>query len=318
MKGALLLAASTLALAAPALAMQPGPLVDATWLKDQLGSDDLVVLDVRSAIDDGGDRASFEAARIPGSRYSNYAKAGWREKRDGVVGLMPGVDELETLIGNLGIDNDDTVVVVSAGTGATDFGSAARVYWTFKALGHDEVTILNGGFTGWQAQGFTIASGPTQAPEAATFEGELQEALLATTEEVESARKVGEQLVDARPPAFYRGETQSPAVRVPGTIPGAVNFPHNVSFETRDGAYYLQPDSVKTRIDELGLDRKAPTVVFCNTGHWAASGWFQLGEIGGMENITMYDGSMAAWTRDDEHPVQLAGRGVVSVGELAK
>ncbi|WFM72120.1 sulfurtransferase [Halomonas sp. CKK8] len=319
MQRTLLLAAGTLALAGPAHALHPAPLVDAAWLDSQLGSDDLVVLDVRSAIDDGGDRESFEAARIPGSRYSSYTDAGWREDRDGVAGLMPAVDDLEALIGGLGIDNDDTVVVVSSGTGPTDFGSAARVYWTFKALGHDEVTILNGGFAGWEQQGFETASGTASDPDAVDFSATLQEQLLATTDEVEAAREADETtLVDARPPAFYRGETQSPAARVPGTIPGSVNLPHDGSLEARDGAYFLQPDSLKARIDELGLDQEAPTVAFCNTGHWAASGWFQLSEIGGLKNTTMYDGSMAAWTRDDDRPVQLADRGTVSVGELAE
>lgn len=318
MKAIFLLAAGSLAFAGPALAMHPAPLVEADWLEGQLGSDDLVVLDVRSGIDDGGDRDAFEAARIPGSRYSNYTDAGWREDRDGVAGLMPEVDDLEALIGGLGIDNDDTVVVVSAGTGPTDFGSAARVYWTFKALGHDEVTVLNGGFAGWQRQGHEVASGPVEAPEAARFEGELREALLATAEEVEAAREAGEQLVDARPPAFFNGETQSPAARVPGTIPGSVNLPHDSHLVERDGAYYLDAEALAAHIDELGLDREAPTVAFCNTGHWAASGWFQLSELGGLENATMYDGSMAAWTRDDERPVQLAERGTLSVGELVE
>ncbi|MBS9405524.1 sulfurtransferase [Halomonas sp. TRM85114] len=305
-------------MAGPAHALHPSPLVDAAWLEGQLGSDDLVVLDVRSAIDDGGNRESFEAARIPGSRYSSYTDAGWREERDGVAGLMPAGDDLEVLIGGQGIDNADTMVVVPAGTGPTDVGSAARIYWTFEALGHDEVTILNGGFAGWEQQGLEVARGPVEAPEAASFEGSLRESLLATTEEVATAREADEQLVDARPPAFYKGETQSPAARVPGTIPGSVNLPHDGSFEERDGAYYLQPDSLKARIDNLGLDHEAPTVAFCNTGHWAASGWFQLSEIGGLENVTMHDGSMAAWTRDDERPVQLADRGTVSVGELTE
>ncbi|MGM0701021.1 MAG: sulfurtransferase [Pseudomonadota bacterium] len=316
MKYHLLLAAGSLAFAGPALAMHPSPLVEADWLEGKLGNDDLVVLDVRSSIDDGGDRNAFEAARIPGSRYSSYTDDGWREKRDGVAGLMPAVDDLETLIGGLGIDNGDTVVVVSAGTGPTDFGSAARIYWTFKALGHDEVTVLNGGFAGWEAQGHEVASGATVAPQAADFEGELRNSLLATTEEVEAAREAGEQLVDARPPAFFAGETQSPAARVPGTIPGSVNLPHDGALMERDGAYYLEPETLKANIEALGLDPDAPTVAFCNTGHWAASGWFQLSEVGGIDNATMYDGSMAAWTRDDAHPIQLAERGTVTVGDL--
>ncbi|MFY0992068.1 sulfurtransferase [Halomonas sp. C05BenzN] len=318
MRSPLILAAGALAIAGPAHALHPSPLVEAEWLDEQLGSDGLVVLDVRSRIDDGGDRDTFEAARIPGSRYSNYTDAGWREGRDDVAGLLPDVADLEKLIGGLGIGNDDTVVIVPAGTGPTDFGSAARVYWTFKVLGHDEVTILNGGFSGWEQQGYEIASGPVGDTQAASFEGSLQESLLATTEEVEAARQAGEQLVDARPPAFFTGETQSPATRVPGTIPESANLPHDGALTERDGAYYLEPERLQANIDESELDRGAPTVAFCNTGHWAASGWFQLSEIGGFENATMYDGSMAEWTRDDARPMHLADRGLVTVGELAE
>ncbi|MCE8041534.1 sulfurtransferase [Halomonas daqingensis] len=303
-------------MAGTAQAMHPAPLVEAEWLNDQLNNESLVVLDVRSSIDDGGDRNAFEAARIPGSRYSNYAEEGWREERDGVVGLMPDPDDLAQLIGGLGIANDDTVIVVPAGTGPTDFASATRVYWTFKALGHDEVAILNGGFAGWEQQGFETASGPAAPPEATMFSATLREELLATDEQVEASQQAGEQLVDARPEGFYVGTQQSPDVRVPGTIPDAVNLPHDGALVERDGAWYLEPERLTAAIDALELDRETPTVAFCNTGHWAASGWFQLSEVGGLSDVTMYDGSMAAWTRDDSRPVHLAGRGVVSVGEL--
>ncbi|WP_234250043.1 sulfurtransferase [Billgrantia desiderata] len=316
MRTPLILAAGALAMAGTAQAMHPAPLVEAEWLNDQLNNESLVVLDVRSSIDDGGDRNAFEAARIPGSRYSNYAEEGWREERDGVVGLMPDPDDLAQLIGGLGIANDDTVIVVPAGTGPTDFASATRVYWTFKALGHDEVAILNGGFAGWEQQGFETASGPAAPPEATMFSATLREELLATDEQVEASQQAGEQLVDARPEGFYVGTQQSPDVRVPGTIPDAVNLPHDGALVERDGAWYLEPERLTAAIDALELDRETPTVAFCNTGHWAASGWFQLSEVGGLSDVTMYDGSMAAWTRDDSRPVHLAGRGVVSVGEL--
>ncbi|MBA2778365.1 sulfurtransferase [Billgrantia kenyensis] len=316
MRTSLILAAGALAMTGTAQAMHPAPLVEAEWLEDQLNNDDLVVLDVRSSIDDGGDRAAFEAARIPGSRYSNYAEEGWREERDGVVGLMPEADDLAQLIGGLGIANDDTVIVVPAGTGPTDFASATRVYWTFKALGHDEVAILNGGFTGWEQQGFKTASGPADPPEATTFSATMREELLATDEQVEASQQAGEQLVDARPEGFYAGTRQSPDVQVPGTIPDAVNLPHDGALVKRNGAWYLEPDRLTEAIDALALDHEARTVAFCNTGHWAASGWFQLSEVGGLADVTMYDGSMAAWTRDDSRPVHLAGHGVLTVGEL--
>ncbi|MEQ6918099.1 sulfurtransferase [Halomonas aquatica] len=297
-----------LAGAAQASAADVDPLVEAGWLVERLGSEDLVVLDVRSGIDDGGDRSSFDASHIPGSVYSSYTDAGWREARDGVAGLLPSLSSLEQLIGGLGIDNDDTMVIVPAGTGATDFGSAARVYWTFKVLGHEEVAILDGGFAGWQAQGHEVASGATVQPEAADFQGELDETLIATTEEVQAARESQAQLVDARPADYFRGENQSPAAAAPGTIPGARNLPYHRLLTQRQQAWYLDTAVLGSRINEAELDGEAPTVAFCNTGHWAATDWFVLSEIAGFDNVSLYDGSMAEWTRDKSLPLAFADR----------
>lgn len=306
----LLMTAGALILSTQALASDMPALVDGDWLEQRLGDNDLVILDVRSAIDDGGDRSAFEAAHIPGSRYSNYIQDGWRESRNDVAGLMPQVEQLEGLIGGLGIGNDDSVIVVPAGTGETDFGSAARIYWTFKVLGHDRVAILDGGFAGWQQQGREIASGSPATPEPQTFQASLREALIATTEEVEKARSSQAQLVDARPSDYFSGDTTSPAVRRAGTIPGSTNLPHHTLMRGNEGAFFLDTEGLQARINEAELDRSVKTIAFCNTGHWAATDWFVLSEIAGFDNVSMYDGSMAEWTISDSRPVQAAKRGL--------
>src|SRR4249919_1971024 len=113
----------------PALAGPVEPLVTAPWLKDHQSDPSIVVLDVRSAIDGGGAEA-FAKAHIPAAVHSDYDKAGWRVTRDGVPFRLPSVAQLEKLIGELGIDEDNHVVVVPAGVHASDFAAAARVYWT--------------------------------------------------------------------------------------------------------------------------------------------------------------------------------------------
>ena len=72
----LLAGAGLMMAASSALAADVSPLVEADWLSDRLDDDDLVVLDVRSGIDGGGDRGTFEAAHIPGSVYSSYTDDG--------------------------------------------------------------------------------------------------------------------------------------------------------------------------------------------------------------------------------------------------
>jgi thiosulfate/3-mercaptopyruvate sulfurtransferase len=286
------------------------PLVDADWLNERLDQDNLVVLDVRSGIDNGGDRSTFENGHIPGAVYSHYVNDGWRESRDGVSGVLPPVRSLERLISSLGIANDDTVVVVPAGTGATDFGSAARVYWTFRVLGHDDVTILNGGFAGWKAAGKPVEQGQGERRDVAQFNGELQQELLATLEEVEAARESQAQLVDARPEDYFRGENQSPAARAPGTIPGANNMPHQSFLSERDQVFYLDEALVSDRVNTAKLDRDARTIAFCNTGHWAATDWFVMSELAGFREVALYDGSMAEWSQDSNRPMQVAKKGL--------
>lgn len=304
--------------ATQAHALEMTPLVNASWLDQHLQADDLVVLDVRSAIDDGGDADSFAKAHIPGSLYSSYTDAGWRETRDEVPGVMPSVDELEALIGGLGIGNDSQVVIVPAGTGSTDFGSAARVYWTFKVLGHDNVAILDGGFAGWQQQGFEVDNGQVAEPEEVDFTASLQASLLATSADTAAAIDSPTQLVDARPAGFFTADTQSPATLAAGTIPASLNLEHQKYISEREGAFYLDEAPLMTRIDELGLNAETPTIAFCNTGHWAAIGWFMLQEVAGFENTAMYDGSMAEWTRQNELPLQIAGGDITTVGEQVK
>nr|WP_297401034.1 sulfurtransferase [uncultured Marinobacter sp.] len=292
------------------------PLVDASWLEGNLQRDNLVVLDVRSGIDNGGDRSSFQQAHIPGSIYSNYTGDGWRETRDGVAGLLPPVASLERLIGGLGIGNDDTVVIVPAGTGPTDFGSAARVYWTFRVLGHDAVTVLNGGFAGWQTAGFEVASGGSEARPVAQFEGTLQPELIASLEEVQAARDSQAQLVDARPSDYFRGETKSPAAKAAGTIPGARSLPHTSFLGQQSRVWYLNADQITAKVNQAELDPSQRTISFCNTGHWAATDWFVLSELAGFEEVALYDGSMAEWSQDSSRPMQVAKQGLGKLLDL--
>src|SRR5262245_41080415 len=109
-----------------ALAGAAEPLVSVQWLKQHRGDPDLVVLDIRSALDGGGAEA-YAKGHIPGAVHSDYDKGGWRVTRNGVPFMLPSEKELEALIGNFGIDEDTHVVVVPAGVQVLDFGAGARV-----------------------------------------------------------------------------------------------------------------------------------------------------------------------------------------------
>ncbi len=204
------------ALAAPAFAEEAaGPLVDAAWVKSHLGQDNVVILDIRDKVaeTDLGDKPY-----IPGAVVAPYSTAGWRTEVNGVPGMLPPLEQITKLIGDLGIDNDDHVVIVPWGTDSSEFGGATRVYWTFKYLGHDDVSILDGGWRQYDAQGGERSAAPV-TPVAAQFSYELQRGPARHDGRCRGRAGSGTKLVDGRPVEQYEGKSKSPVVRIEGTFP---------------------------------------------------------------------------------------------------
>src|SRR5947209_7670480 len=170
-----------LGLAVPASAEPAQPLVSPQWLAQHRQEPNLVILDVRSALDGGGEKAYLEA-HIPGSVHTDYDKGGWRVMRNNVPFMLPSVPELDALIGDLGIDETDHVVVVPAGVSYTDFGAAARVYWTLKVAGVQDVSILDGGIAAWKAAGLPAKNG-NEAPSPKIFNAKRDKSLIAETDD---------------------------------------------------------------------------------------------------------------------------------------
>ena len=297
-----LAAALAVSTALPALAADaPGPLVDAGWVIENGADENVVILDIRANVagTDLGD-----APYLANAVVAPYDTAGWRTEIDGIPGKIPAVEDLAALIESLGIDNDDHVVIVPWGTDSSEFGSATRVYWTFRYLGHDQVSILDGGWRQYDAVGGARVAEPVTA-QASTFTVEVNEALLATTDEVLAALDSGITLVDGRPEDQFRGETKSQVAAAPGTIPGSVNLPHHQFYSAEYAAFAL-PETVEALTAAVGLAPDEENITFCNTGHWATVAWFGISEILGNEHTAMYDGSMAEWTLDASRPLDPA------------
>ncbi len=289
-----------LGLAKPAAAATP--LVDGAWLKANAGTPNLVVLDIRNKLGQGSKEA-YLAGHIPGAVYSDYLKDGWRTKVDGVVGQLPPVQSLEALIGGLGIANDSHVVVVAGGVSALDMGSATRVYWTFKVLGHDAVSILDGGHKAYAADPANALEAGWNPPAPATFQARFRAELIADSGVVEAALKDGTALIDLRPPEQYRGEKMHPAAKRKGTIPGAVNVPE--SKVTVAGGKFRDAAGLAELFQAVGLGGEEDAISFCNTGHWASLGWFAKSELLGQKNVRLYDGSMVDWSARAELPIEV-------------
>jgi thiosulfate/3-mercaptopyruvate sulfurtransferase len=307
---ALLTAMFSLALLAMTQAVAATPLVDAEWVVANLNTPKVKILDVRGTIS-GNSRTTFEKQHIPGAVWTDYLQDGWRIKdANGTVGMLPGVKQLEMVIGNLGIENDDQVVIVPAGERAVDVGTATRIYWTFKVLGHDNVSILDGGMAAYTAKrdknGIPVnpvAAGPAQIDPAIYEAKGFRNELIASKADVEKALAGGFTLVDNRPSNQYLGVNKSGIAKRFGTLPGARNVPEN--WLTRNGGGSFRDIDALAKLHAYAkVPDHARQINFCNTGHWASLGWFVSSELLGNRQVAMYDGSMAEWTADDKLPMQ--------------
>jgi thiosulfate/3-mercaptopyruvate sulfurtransferase len=274
------------------------PLVDAGWLNSHLGQPGLVIIDIRDKTKDG---APYAAGHVPGAVEAQYSTYGWRASIDGAPGLLPKLDDITAKIAALGVNDDTQVVIVPDGSSISEFGGATRVYWTFKVLGHDNVTILDGGYKAWAAAGEPV-SADVVTPKAGTFTAKFRPELRAEVAEVQQAINDDVNLIDARSVAQFIGKEKTSTVKELGTIPTAVNINFDKFWDAQNGRFASKA-TIDGLVQQAGLVDKDGVITFCNTGHLASIAWFGLSEVAGLKHVRLYDGSMSQWTLDPSRPV---------------
>ncbi len=283
------------------------PLVDAAWLSERIGQPGVVILDVRGPYSRQS-RMDYLRGHIPGAIYSSYEKGGWRTTdAAGINGQLPAIESLEKMLGELGIGNRSHVVIVTAGGRARDTASGTRIYWTLKVLGHESLSLLDGGMDAWlaaarvDADRFPLEEGENVLP-ATVYKAKLQEHMLVAREEVQAAAERGADLIDNRPYRYFSGGKRHRQAKRAGTIDGAINVPERNY--TRAGSSLFKSGSALTDLlADAGGHSNQEQINFCNTGHWASLGWFVSHELLGNEYAKLYDGSMLEWTADPTLPV---------------
>ena len=279
------------------------PLVDVEWIKANSCNEGVRVLDIRNALD-GGSQTDYLRGHIPCAVHTDYMKDGGRAAdQNKTPGQLAPTGNLEKLIGGLGIGNATHVVIVPAGKNALDMGSATRIYWTFKVLGHDNVSILNGGLAAYTKDEKNKLEKGNNKPEAVAFKADVRADMLVSKEDVKAAMGNGVTLVDNRPNDQYIGINRHPKAKRSGTIPGSLNLPENWMTENNGGTF--RDAGTLTKLAGLaGVPTEGEVITFCNTGHWASLGWFAEHELLGNQQAKLYDGSMVEWSADESLPME--------------
>jgi len=250
-----------------------------------------LIIDIRSP-------KAYSAGHIQSALNAPYGM--WRGPRNN-PGQMLDDEKITTLLRALGVTGNEDIIVAHQGEDASDFGAAARVYWTRKSAVLTRISILNGVVDAWTDRRLPLSPHAPPTPPT-TISVSLSPRWTMTRDDVADviAGRSDARMIDARPLDFFEGRKKHKAAASAGTLPGALNVIHSSWFGQNEKRMSASPETVRAILARAGYDgalRPEETLVsFCNTGHWAATNWFALSEIAGIENVKLYPESMVGWT----------------------
>jgi thiosulfate/3-mercaptopyruvate sulfurtransferase len=181
--------------------------------------------------------------------------------------------------------------------------SAARVWWTFRVMGVEDVSVLNGGLPKWKREGRTLESGKPIARTARHFTARRNLDLVRDVSDIKALLKdKSAEIVDARSAERFAGAAPEPRPGVrSGHIPGARNLPYG-KLLNKDGTL-KSPREIELLFEEADVDLGKPVVTSCGSGITASALALALAQIG-HRKTAVYDGSWAEWGADQSLPIE--------------
>ncbi len=275
-------------------------LVSTEWLAANLTNDAVRIVDasLTPAGDEGRDaKAKFAARHIPGAVFFDIDEIADRDSP--LPHTMPDAETFAASAAALGIGNGQRVVVYD-GHGLF---SAGRAWWMFRAFGHDDVAILDGGFPKWVREDRAIEPGAPQ-PTPARFDARLDPGVVKDFDQVLANIESREaQVIDARGHGRFTASVPEPRAGLRGGhIPGSVNLPYGDLLKRGDGTLLAAPELAKA-FSQTGADLARPVITTCGSGVTAAALVFAL-HLLGKDDAAVYDGSWSEWGGRQDAPVE--------------
>ena len=276
-------------------------LIEAQELKKLIDEQqDFLLFDCRfDLVDSEAGYKSYLEGHIPGAIYVHSDKdlASEKNGRNGRHPL-PSIAAWQKTYAALGITPNSRVVIYDN----QSCMYTVRLWWMLKAVGHQHIELLNGGYQIWCQLGY-----PSEQSE--TFRKAVPETtltpfmnLVLVGDVVANLESKNFTILDARSNDRFHGqnETLDP---VAGHIPGALNrfFKDNLK---SDGTFKESNTLLSEFKSILGELPSEKIVHQCGSGITACHNMFAM-ELAGLMGSSIYAGSWSEWSSDPSRPVEL-------------
>jgi thiosulfate/3-mercaptopyruvate sulfurtransferase len=173
---------------------------------------------------------------------------------------------------------------------------AARIWWTLKLYGHENVKVISGGKNALVEAGAETNSDKVTLTATTYVAKDMDTTMIATLEEVENQVNdpdMNTTLIDTRSEEEFNS----------GTIPGSIWYEY-VNNNNEDGTFKSITETQTSYLD-LGLIPDNSVILYCKSSVRGAETFVALVDAG-FKNVKLYDGAMLEWALDESRPIQVA------------